>query len=102
MCRRTRCGSWHSGKILFRKKVSKKGYDAKVKPQSFEAASLVLFKNPARKNKFSPIWLGPYKVVRAKGKTNTVIRMRSKEKVIHKNLLKKYNNFTDGGIVSDN
>ena len=85
------------------KKVSKKGYDAKVNPQSFEADSLVLlFKNLATKNKFSPIWLGPYKVVRAKGKTNTVIRMRSKEKVIHNNLLKKYNNFTDGGIVSDN
>ena len=77
------------------KKTSKKGYDVKTNPISFEPDSLVLFKNLARKNKFSTIWLGPYEVVRGQGATNTIIRVKGREKVVHNNSLRKFNKFMD-------
>ena len=69
---------------------SKKGYDSYVNPKTFTIGEKVMIKNQVRKNKFSPIWNGPFVVTKIVSKTNTVVKIKNKDKVIHNNLLKVY------------
>ena len=70
--------------------ASKKGYDSYINPKTFAVGEKVMIKDQARKGKFSPIWKGPYTVTKVMSKTNTVIRIKNKDKVLHNNLLKLY------------
>lgn len=64
-------------------------YDKKVrKPKTFVAGDIVYEINEARKGKLDDMWLGPYKVISARG-VNTTIRKEGTDVVVHNNRLKK-------------
>ena len=73
------------------KQVAKKQYDNKLNLVRFRVGDKVLLKNQIRKNKFSPIWIGPYKVIGLRSPITTVVDIKGKEKLFHNNLLKPYN-----------
>ena len=70
--------------------ASKKQYDKKVNSVSFISGEKVLLRNNTRKNKFSPIWLGPYEVVRIISPVTTAIRVKGKIRKWHNNHLRKF------------
>ena len=71
--------------LIKAKELSKTYYDKKANAASFVVGEKILLKNQTRKNKFSPIWSGPYVVTRIVCPVTTVIRMRGKERKWHNN-----------------
>ena len=76
--------------LLQRKVSSKTYYDKSANPTRFEIGDRVLLKDPVRRSKLAPIWLGPFVVCQINGETNTTIRQNGKLKIIHNNRLKHY------------
>lgn len=72
------------------KEVAKKRYDKKLRPVSFAVGEKVLLRDNARKGKFSPIWLGPYKVTRIISPVTTAIRIKKRSRKYHNNHLRKF------------
>lgn len=72
------------------KVTAKKSYDKRVKEVSFEAGEKVLVRNKARKNKFSPIWSGPYEIVSVDGPVTVTVRIKGRNRKWHNNYLRKY------------
>ena len=70
--------------------TSKKGYDTYTNPKSFFVGQKVMLKNQTRKGKLSPIWCGPFVVIKIVNSANTLINIRGKEKLYHNNLLKEF------------
>lgn len=67
---------------------SKKYYDKGAKTRRFHIGQRVWLRNPARKNKFSPIWLGPYKITDVPTTVNVRLKIGKVDKVYHNNLIK--------------
>lgn len=74
--------------LIKSKEKSKGVYDNKVNPIILQEGDKVFVKNEKRVSKFSPIWLGPYDVVKPISRENTAVKIKHKPKVIHNNRLK--------------
>ena len=72
------------------KEKAKQYYDKGAKCKEFCVGEKVWLKKQARKNKLAPLWEGPFEVVGAPTGVNVRLRIRGKEKVYHKNLVKKH------------
>jgi hypothetical protein len=74
----------------------KEKYDRKTAGDSFEVGNYVLLHNTAVKlgesRKFSPIYIGPYKIISKEGVNFTIhpLSDKLKEQTVHQNRLKKY------------
>lgn len=77
--------------LLNNKEKTKIYFDKKAKFVSFKPGEKVLLKNEHRTNKLSPIWSGPYNVIKISSPENTLIKIGNKNKLIHNNRLKKFN-----------
>ena len=76
--------------LIEAKNVSKRTYDQALNPAQFRKGDKVLLKNPTRKNKFSPIWIGPYKVQSVPTSVTTEIQVGKHSKKVHNNRLKLF------------
>ena len=72
------------------KEKSKKYYDRNAKERVFKVGEKVWLRNQNRKNKFSPVWEGPYEIVSLPNNVNVKLCIKGKEKVYHKNLIKQF------------
>ena len=71
------------------KEQSKKYYDVSAKEITYKIGDLVYLKQHHRLRKaLSPVWKGPYKVVKINGKNNVTISVNRKYVKYHKNELK--------------
>ena len=68
----------------------KKHYDKKAKPRHMEVGNQVLILLPTESKKLLMQWRGPYTVESRMGANNYRIKMGSKTKAFHVNMLKKY------------
>lgn len=68
----------------------KKYYDARTKDRKFSLGDKVLVLLPTKSNKLLMQWKGPYDVEEKVAKHDYKVKMGSKIKTIHANLLKKY------------
>ena len=68
----------------------KKYYDRKAKPRCLEVGEQVLILLPTDSNKLLMQWRGPYTVESHVGDNDYRIKMGSKTKTYHVNMLKKY------------
>lgn len=72
------------------KEKSKKYYDKKTTEKHFQVGDQVLLRNRTRKNKLSPLWLGPYIITKINSTENSTIKVGTKEKIIHNNEIKLF------------
>ncbi|XP_076464736.1 uncharacterized protein LOC143296595 [Babylonia areolata] len=68
----------------------KRHFDAKAKRREFAEGSRVLLLRPSKHNKLELEWQGPYTVLRRVGLADYCVRVGTKEKLYHANLLKQY------------
>ena len=68
----------------------KKHYDKEAKPRHLEVGNQVLILLPTERNKLLMQWRGPYIVESRVGANDYRIKMGSKTKTYHLNMLKKY------------
>ena len=68
----------------------KKYYDRKAKPRHLEVGEQVLILLPTESNKLLMQWRGPYTVESRVGANDYRIKIGSKTKTYHLNMLKKY------------
>jgi hypothetical protein len=81
------------------KLINKKYYDKKSKKLNLKIGDKVLMKNQEIKGKtFNKRFLGPFEVTEIVNNENVKILVKNKEKVVHKNLLKEYHEFSDESI----
>ena len=76
--------------IKTRKEKNKQYYDKNTKTKQFNLGEKVLLKNYTRKNKFQPLWTGPYEIIKINSPENTTIKINNKNKTIHNNNLKQF------------
>lgn len=76
--------------LIEQKGKSKKYYDKNTKPKTFCLGDKVLLKNHTRKNKLSPLWTGPYEIIKINSTENSTIKIGNKNKTIHNNNLKLF------------
>lgn len=72
------------------KEISKQHYDKKVFTTQFQVGDEVLLLNHAKRNKFSPRWIGPYRVIEINSAVNTTILRGKSKRRVHNNNLKPY------------
>ena len=72
------------------KKRYKRHYDQKAKPRRLEVGDQVLILLPTDSNKLLMQWRGPYTVESRVGANDYRVKMGSKTKTYHINMLKKY------------
>ena len=78
------------GELQKSQKRYKKHYDKKAKPRCLEVGDQVLILLPTDSNKLLMQWRGPYTVESRVGAHDFRIKMGSKTKMYHVNMLKKY------------
>lgn len=69
---------------------SKKQYDVKTNAVSFAVGDKVLVRNFARRNKFSPIWKGPFEVVSVDSPVTSTLKMKGGRRKWHNNNLRPF------------
>lgn len=74
-------------KIVQSKIRSKKFYDKNSRLLNLKVGNLVWLKDEARKDKFSSLKKGPYKVVEILSPENTAIKIKNKIVTVHNNRL---------------
>ncbi|XP_070188629.1 uncharacterized protein [Littorina saxatilis] len=67
-----------------------KAFDRRAVKRKFKIGSRVLLLIPLKRNKLEMAWQGPYEVVGKVGEQDYRLRIGSKEKLYHANLLKQY------------
>lgn len=72
------------------KNISKRYYDRNSKTHDFNVDDFVLLNNEGRKDKLSPLRLGPYRITNLISDENIEILIGKKPKIVHKNRLIKY------------
>ena len=72
------------------KLIAKGNYDKRSNGIVFAVGDRVLVRNNTRKNKFSPIWTGPYEVISVDSPVTTTVRVRGKNRKWHNNHLRVY------------
>lgn len=77
--------------LLNSKQISKRQFDKSTNPISFQVGDLVLIENHTNK-KLGSRFDGPYLVTEIISDTNTRLKIKNKEKVVHNNRLKLYHN----------
>ena len=79
----------------------KRHYDRKTKPRLLEVGDQVLILLPTDSNKLLMQWGGPYTVESRVGANDYRVKMGSKTKIYHINMLKKYiSRELEGNVVS--
>jgi hypothetical protein len=68
----------------------KRQYDRRAKPRGFRPGDKVLILLPTDQNKLLMQWKGPYVIDRAVGINDYKVRIGTKQKTFHVNMLKKY------------
>lgn len=86
------CHQMAKESINLKKERSKSYYDKSSNPSYFQVGTNVLYRNHVKKNKLSPIWNGPYEVIKINNEYNTTILINNKPKTVHNNHLKHLNN----------
>jgi len=76
-------------------------YDKRAKPRSLREGDKVLLLLPVNKSKLLLQWKGPYKVLQKTSSVTYRIKIGSKEKVFHINMLKKYYDRKDDNSGED-
>lgn len=78
-------------KLISSKEKSKTYYDRNCNVVKFNTGDNVLVKNETQKNKFEPLWHGPYEIIEIISNENSKLKMGRKLKIIHNNRLKIFN-----------
>ena len=82
-------------------KQYKRHYDRKAKPRRLEVGDRVLILLPTDSNKLLMQWRGPYAVESRVGANDYRVKMGSKKKTYHVNMLKKYiSREPEGNVVT--
>lgn len=75
-------------KLGIAKSKSKEYYDKHANPKLFTVGQSVFMKNTNRTHKFSPHWVGPYKIASMRGVRNATIKIGRKLRKVHVNRLR--------------
>lgn len=71
------------------KEISKKHYDSSSREKTYKTGDLVYLKHHHRLRKaLSPVWKGPYKIIKTHGKTNVTLCINRKHIKYHINEIK--------------
>ena len=66
--------------LISQKHKSKDYYDTKTKDKNFNIGDFVLLKNELRKNKFAPLWQGPFEIKQIPSPVNSTLLIKIKIK----------------------